>query len=134
MPQSRLPDINNAFVSYRNEFKTSMTKKEFKSATGSLFTMNSLLPLEYRVRISSDEYNRLSKTHRYKQCLVCKKEIDEEDSQVHVINNNVMSMFLSNEKSQRLWHCPECKNWNKIELTPRINQVLDSTMVLRCCS
>ena len=129
MPQSRLPDINNAFVSYRNEFKTSMTKKEFKSATGSLFTMNSLLPLEYRVRISSDEYIRLSKTHRYKQCLVCKKEIDEEDSPVEEIQNNVIDEFLFDQKSQRLWHCPECKAWNKIELTPRINQVLDSTMV-----
>ena len=129
MPQSRLPDINNAFVSYRNDFKTAISKENFASAMGSLQVLNALLPIEYRVRISGEEYHRLAKTKTYKKCLHCEEESEDEITHVKEILTNSMSSFLLDAKSERLWYCPKCNEWNNIINTPRINQVLDSTMV-----
>lgn len=129
MPQSRLPDINNAFVSYRNDFKTAISKDNFASAMGSLQVLNALLPIEYRVRISTEEYSRLSKTKKYKKCTCCNEESEDEITPVQEILTNSITDFVLARKSERLWNCPKCNEWNKIINTPRINQVLDSTMV-----
>tara|TARA_B100000676_G_C18016667_1_gene810078 strand:- start:847 stop:1467 length:621 start_codon:yes stop_codon:yes gene_type:complete len=129
LPQSRLPDINHAFVAYRNKFNAAMDQRNWKTATGCLTTMNSLLPLEYRVRVSTEEYEKLSKTKKYKKCLRCNEESEDEITPVQKILTNSMSDFLLGTKSERLWNCPKCNEWNKISNTPRINQVLDSTMV-----
>ena len=62
MPQARLPDINTAFIKYRNEVIAAIKRKDYDNMHGSLNGINGLLPTEYQVIISNTKYEELTRT------------------------------------------------------------------------
>ena len=74
--QSRLPDINTAFVKYRNIVTTHLEMNDYTACFGALYALNGLLPDEYRVKISTTEYNKLTKQDIFIKCGNCNLETE----------------------------------------------------------
>lgn len=131
MPQSRLPDINTAFIMYRREVLQSLNQKNYDNCFGALYALNGLLPAEYRVKVSSIEYSRLTTQDIVAKCNKCDKEIDYKSLKVMAILAPLIVGVVSGQQYHKIWVCPECKFENKLTKTAMIQKTLQEPYFLR---
>ena len=123
MPQARLPDINTAFIKYRNEFVSALKRKDYDNMHGALGGLNGLLPEEYRVIISTGKYEELTKTDIEYECSVCTirnnkpVEIPKEELTIFVQYPNSMQRLLFGGSSEKVWQCPKCQTIHRLSDT-----------------
>ena len=130
MPQARLPDVNTAYNKYRNEFAAAVKDKNWNLMHGSLNATNALLPIEYRVRISTREYLSLSKVDTTYECKDCTHETKKEEIQVFDLIPDRMETLLVSPESQKVWICPKCHVTNKLRLTAITKEELQNPVFL----
>ena len=124
MVQARLPDINTAFITYRREMLQSLNARNYSNCVGSLYAMNSLLPKEYRVQISTPEFEGKIKQDVKAHCTGCKTETDY--SKIHFFNL-VLPFFdyvISRQRTTKAWLCDRCGCTNRLSLTKITKTIL----------
>lgn len=119
MPQARLPDINTAFIKYRNEVSNGLKSGNYDSVFGALYAINALLPEEpidpdtkfpkYRVVISDIDYKRLTKPTTYCKCYHCEKDSKYDDVVVFDMILPFTEQIVAQKKRTKAWVCPFCK-------------------------
>ena len=96
------------------------------------YAYNALLPLDYQIRISTKEYNKITREDVYVECENC-QEIDPDNENEKavmrqtrilykdlIIREKLLSSFESSlfEKDHiKVWKCPKCKKESNLEKT-----------------
>ena len=117
MPQSRLPDINSAFIRYRSEAIHALQTKNWSAMHGALNGINSLLPVEYQVVISTQDHEQLAKTEITYACGSCSEAIDKSDVQVFELMPDSMQSLLHGRTFNKVWNCIKCNSTNMLNTT-----------------
>lgn len=108
--QSKLPDINSAIVRHRGGalIAVASTPPNFTLAASELSAINSLLPEEFTVKISTLEYNRLIKGEDIVECPSCNKETPY--ISITFIDKTLSSslQLLCLTEKILMWNCPNC--------------------------
>ncbi len=117
MPQSRLPDINTAFIRYRGEAIHALQTKNWSAMHGALNGINSLLPVEYQVVISTQDHEQLAKTEITYACGSCSESIDKSNVQVFELMPDSMQSLLHGRMFNKVWNCIKCNSTNMLNTT-----------------
>lgn len=120
VPQAKLPDINNAWVRYRNYGLECIDKRNYTGACAAIFEINALFPDKYRCEIDTDKYNELMMEQRVVVCPSCTKETDFKDIKIFDLILNLIPNILTNSTTEKVWNCPECKTNQKMINTKMI--------------
>jgi hypothetical protein len=134
MPQSRLPDINTAFVTYRREVIRALNYYNYSNCVGALYALNALLPKDYRVQISSSKYTEKTQTDVIVFCKECKQEHKRNSIQVYDLKTTLLIQILSQAKSKKVWDCPSCGCENSLAKTEMAQTVLKQPFFLKVVS
>ena len=129
--QSRLTDVNSAAMKYRNVVIASLASKNYDNCFGALYALNGLLPKEYRVQISTIEYNKLTKQDIFIKCNKCNVELDFKSVQVFPLLMPLINSALSGNEYEKVWFCPACKHENKLLKTEMSQRVLKEPYFLK---
>jgi len=128
--QSRLPDINTAFNTHRRKVIVSMDQEKFLDALGALYAINALLPIDYRVIISSKKYEELTKQDLSALCPNCQSVYDYSAVvSKRVITTPIMELIVGS-KSMIMWECKRCKRQTSIDKTTFTQTILDKPYYL----
>ena len=130
MPQARLPDINTAFIRYRSEVINAIRTKNWTMMHGALNAINSLLPIEYQVVISSNDYDQLAKTEITYNCGKCKEGIDKSDVHVFELMPNSIEALIHGKTFNKVWNCIKCHSTNMLNSTAISQTVLQNPTFL----
>ena len=117
MPQSRLPDINTAFIRYRGEAIHALQTKNWSAMHGALNGINSLLPVDYQVVISTQDHEQLAKTEITYACGSCSESIDKSNVQVFELMPDSMQSLLHGRTFNKVWNCIKCHSTNMFNTT-----------------
>ena len=121
--QSRLPDVNTAFIKHRNNAIQALDSQKWDKVFGSLYSWNALLPRnlledevtpKYRVVISDIDYEKATKIVTKMICNHCEEMIDYEKVRVFDLLNPMIVQTLSGQKTSKVWVCSACKKDNKL--------------------
>lgn len=123
--QSRLPDVNTAFIKHRNGAIEGIASQNWDKVFGSLYSWNSLLPrykdddgnLKYRVVVSDIEYQKLTQVKSEAQCIHCETWVDYNKIKVFDMIVPMIEGIITNTKSTKVWICQKCKKDCKITET-----------------
>jgi hypothetical protein len=115
--QARLPDINTAFITYRRELLQGLQNKNYTNCIGSLNAMNSLLPKEYRVQISTIEFEDKIRQDVQATCTGCERQVDYHKIHVFDLALPFLESVLSRNKTTKSWICDTCKCINRLSMT-----------------
>ena len=130
MPQASLPDINTAFIKYRNQAIFNMENGRYDAAVGSLYAFNGCLPETYRVKISTIEYEAKTQEKLNAKCPYCEEEIEVKDMQIEKILNPLIIGVFTKEKYDKVWHCSKCNQVNRLAETEMIKYQLEEPSFL----
>ena len=130
MPQARLPDINTAYIRYRNEAIWALKHKNYNVMHGSLNGINALLPVDYQVIISSIEYDQLAKTEITYQCNSCQEHIDKSKVYVFDLIPNSIEALVHGRTPNKVWKCVNCKHTNMLSSTSISQTILQNPTFL----
>lgn len=143
MPQAILPDLNSAYIRYRNLILEKASAKDYTMCFGALYAINAILPKEYQVAVSTIEYKKRTNTGMFVICGYCTtqtkdektKEIKEIPTEHDYHNIKVYSKMLDSvsrvikgKDYEKLWDCPKCKKPNNLEKTEIIKTALQEPM------
>ena len=118
MPQARLPDINTAFIVYRRETISSLKSGQYDNCFGSLYALNGLLPEEYRVQISTKDYEEKTALDIKVICPKC--EAETEYKKIKVFDKLFLGLYslILNKRLEKVWTCTACGQDIRISQTP----------------
>ena len=138
MVQARLPDINTEFITFRREAIACLKSRDYTGMFTALYALNALLPVDYQIKISTRDYEKITQEDIYVECSNC-EEIDPTSEterklmrptrilyQDLVIREKLLESFLSSLKgmdSIKVWKCPKCKTEHELEKTKLIQKV-----------
>ena len=123
MPQARLPDINTSMITFRNKICKAIDDKEWTDMHGYLLALNGTLPPEYRVLISTIEYNKIAKEDTTYQCQSCHEQIPKEEIIVFDLLPSAMERLIYADESKKVWNCTKCRGSMPNDLTTTIISV-----------
>ena len=113
MPQARLPDVNTAFIKWRNKVVTALEAEKYTAALGSLNNFNACLPKEYQVKISDELYaQKLEDEKLLIHCKHCNEDIDYRTIKKQKILCNSAEQLLTSQLTKNIWICSLCKKEN----------------------
>lgn len=115
MPQARLPDVNTAFIKWRNKAVISLESEKYTACIGALNGFNACLPDKYRVRVSTDEYMlKLAQEKLLVTCSHCATQTDFREVKKSMIVTTPIIELITGLKQQKVWTCAKCKKDNEI--------------------
>ena len=123
-PQARLPDVNTAFITYRREAIVSIKSYDHRSCYGALSCINSLLPEKYRIKLDTMQFNEESKTDFIYCCIHCTRQTAQSKIDIFDYVLDSCEILLTDEKTIKMWKCPECCELNKLSDTIVIKDML----------
>ncbi len=94
-----------------------LDREDYIGCLGGLYSLNGLLPSEYRVRVSTEEYDELTKVSCYMICKHCSKEFKDTEVTIRHLMLPHMDSVLAGKKYDDVWFCPECKKKSRVEDT-----------------
>ena len=124
--QSRLPDVNTAFIKHRNNTIQALDSKHYDKVFGSLYAWNALLPpmLEedektpkYRITISDQDYDEATKTVTKAICYHCEEMTDYQKINIFELYQPLTVQVLSDKTHFKVWICSHCHKDCKLENT-----------------
>ena len=131
MPQSRLPDINTAFITYRRQVLSGLSTGKYSLTFGGLYALNALLPEKYRVTISSLEYEKMTRVDIFVKCTKCKKDVDYKTIQLYDLLTTPLDELITGTEKEKVWDCPDCGYTNKLSETDMTRTTLKEPYYLR---
>ena len=129
MVTSRLIDINTAAITYRNKCLIALEKKLYKTCTGCIKTLNSLLPededdVQYRIVFDDNEYKKVINSSDKIKCPKCEEEHDYNSVQFQQISLNWSEQIISQESETTIWFCTKCEKHNRLSESEIIEDVI----------
>jgi len=137
-----LPNISENFGYFRQLAINQMEKKQFVSASSSLYNLNACLGEDYLVTISTIKHNQAVKDRSAYQCNYCtmslKKIINQGEENEHTkeiqVPNEIpiskikifdmiiplVDSIVCGNKTMKIWMCPECGKENNMMDTKKI--------------
>lgn len=110
--ESRLIDINSRAGRYHYELLKDLKAGHFNNLLGELKATNALLPDEFRIKISTTQYNELIKTKLLIKCPQCDYEIERQNIKTYNRLQSTLDSILTRKNTIKVWSCPECKKTN----------------------
>lgn len=137
--QSRLPDVNTAFIKHRNGAIEGIASKNWDKTFGSLYAWNSLLPdmvddaghFKYRVTVSDNEYQKLTQKPTQAECTHCKKLCNYATIQVVNMMEPLIIGILTNQQYSKSWKCDHCDKINRLIETNILQPILQEPHYLK---
>lgn len=122
MPQAKLPDINNAWVRYRNYGIDCIEKGNYAGAISSVLRSIALFPEKYQIEINTEKFNQIKEDKLYAYCKNCNTEHLYNNIKILKIMQPLMANFLSGNNTEKVWYCQntECNTINKLKNTKLI--------------
>ena len=118
-------------MKYRNVAIASLASQNYDNCFGALYALNGLLPKEYRIQISTIEYNQLTKQDIFVKCNKCQLESDFKAVQVFPLLLPLIETVLTGNEYEKIWICPACKHENKILKTKMSQRILKEPFFLK---
>ena len=115
--QAKLPDVNSAITYYRSTAITNLERKNYPICVTAIRCMNALLPSEYRVRISTEQYEQAELPTIILICTKCKTEIE-----LSKANRFKQPSSFSPELTW-FWKCSMCKEVMELEAADKIKKI-----------
>ena len=115
--QAVLPDLNTAIIKFRSMITSHLKERDYTGCFGSLYAMNGILDPEFRVKVSTEEYNQLVKQDITVKCRHCGIDIDFVKIKVYDLILQTHSALLAGSKSEKCWVCTGCKKDNLLSTT-----------------
>ena len=112
--QSRFPDINTAFNTHRKQAIIAMDNGKWLKALGALYAINGALPEDYRVIISDQKYQEMTRQDILVTCKKCKGEINYNKIKVLSVLMPAIESLISGNNTEKVWFCPECNEENNL--------------------
>ena len=112
--QAALPDLNTAIIRYRIMITACIEREDYAGAIGGIYALNGLLPEDYRVRVSTEEFNEITKTNISIKCKHCSEEFDFYKIKVWDMLLRLIPSLLRNTKYEKTWNCPKCEKPNRL--------------------
>lgn len=131
MPQSRLPDINTAFMTYRRLVISSLSSSNYTACIGALYALNGLLPQKYRVTISNMAYAEKTEQDLLVVCNHCHQQINYKTIQILKVIVPLIIGLVSGQSYHKVWDCNLCHKENTLDHTEMIQQVLKEPSFLQ---
>lgn len=122
MPSAKLPDVNNAIVFHRASMIRALQDNDFPKTLMSWKSINALLPEDFRVKVSSEDYAQAVATKTFWQCSKCSSEISIDKIHVTEMEQSKLYRSIFSEKKNLMWQCPKCKAMNAKEQTTEFNE------------
>lgn len=120
MPQAKLPDINAAWVRYRNYGLQCIDQRNYSGACAAINEINALFPDEYRVEINTEKHNELMREAIVVVCSNCGTETNYSNIKIFDLLLPLLSSIIAGREYERVWSCPNCKHTNKLQDTKMI--------------
>lgn len=113
MPQARLPDVNTAFIKWRNKIVTALEAEKYTAALGSLNNFNACLPKEYQVQVSTELYEQKLEAEKLMvQCKHCNEQIEYKTIKKMEILCTPQEQLITNHPTKNVWVCSLCQKEN----------------------
>lgn len=125
MPQAALPDLNTAFIIYRREAMTSLKSKRYDACFGALYAINGLLPKEYRVKVSTKQYDAKTNLDIMAICPECKVSSNYKEIKIFDLLSPLIVGMITGNKTEKVWSCEKCNKINKLSKTDILEPVLE---------
>lgn len=122
--QSRLPDVNTAFNTHRKRAIIAIEMENWTEALGALSSINAALPEEYRVIISNQKFQELTKNDLIITCKNCKEQIDFKKIKILKVLTSPIEKLITRQIYQKIWMCPKCNKDNLLKGTPMEQTIL----------
>ena len=129
--ESRLIDINSRAGRYHYELLRSLKAGQFNNFLGEIKANNSLLPEEFRIKISTEEYNKKVQTKLIVKCPECDYETSRDNIKPYKIIQSTLDSILTKKTSTKVWDCPECKKRVLLEKTDMTQEKLPDPVYFR---
>jgi len=131
--QSRLIDVNTAFITYRREVINNLKSKNYPLVFGSLFAMNALLPSKYRVHITTVDYEKELKDKEKLMaiCKYCDALTEEHELKPVQILLAFSVSYIRGEQTRKVWDCVKCHGKNELAETHFIQNKLESPSFMK---
>lgn len=107
-----------------------MERDEYNAAVGSLYAFNGCLPEEYRVKISTIEYEKMTKEKLTAKCPYCDEEVEVKDIKIELLLNPLVIGTLTNQSHDKIWICNKCNKMNRLEDTEMIRYQVEEPTFL----
>lgn len=126
IPQSRLIDVNTAWIKHRNEVITSLKSANYDSVLGSIYAINGLLPdsidektglYKYRIIFSDQEYEKAVKPTINVICYNCGNEFIYETLKFYNRRLSFKEQCITQKIYEKVWSCPKCDSISKLKKT-----------------
>ena len=117
MPQAKLPDINNAWVRYRNYGLECIKERNYTGAIAAINEINALFPDNYRVEVNTEKFNRSVQDKITVTCEQCKKEINYVEIRFFELLLPTIEAVIIDRAFDVVWVCAECNHTNRRETT-----------------
>ena len=115
--QAALPDLNSAIIRYRTLITSCLEQRNYVGCMGGLYSLNALLPTEYRVTVSTEEFDKLTKTNLFMICKHCSKEFKNTEIKMSDSLLPYIIQCIRQKKYEKVWFCPGCKKQSSLKDT-----------------
>jgi len=115
--QAALPDLNSAIIRYRTMISSCLDREDYIGCMGGLYSLNALLPAEYRVKVSTEEFDELTKVSCFMVCGHCSKEFKNTEIKIFDLLLPYDIQCITWQKTEKVWICSGCKNDNRLKDT-----------------
>lgn len=110
--QSKLPDINNAWVRYRNFGLQCVMERNYIGAIAAIYEINALFPDAYRVEVNTLKFNESVKDEITAICTKCQTETNFADLHIFDLLLVTVQSVIAKRETEKVWVCTKCNNVN----------------------
>lgn len=115
--QANLPDINSAYIKYRNKAFDNLDSGHYHLCYAALDTLNAMLEEPYCVKIDTKLYREKTKLDVFYKCQGCGEETIKESVQIFHVLIVGLKTLISNAKTEEVWVCSKCGKENELTKT-----------------
>jgi hypothetical protein len=129
--ESRLIDINSRAGRYHYELLKDLKAGNYNNLIGELKATNALLPEEFRIKISTTQYNEKIKTKLIVKCPSCESETNRELIRPYNKIQSTLDAILTKKNTIKVWKCPDCGVINPLSSKDMIQETLPQPSYFR---
>lgn len=129
--ESRLIDINSRAGRYHYELLRDLKAGNYNNLIGELKATNALLPEEFRIKISTSQYNEKIKTKLIVVCPQCEAETTRESIKPYNKIQSTLDAILTKKQTIKVWKCPQCNKVNPLSSKDMIQETLPQPSYFR---
>jgi len=122
VPQAKLPDINNAWVRYRNFGLQCIMERNYVGAIAAINEINALFPDAYRVEVNTPKHLQSVQDTLVAICVGCDVEVNINELHVFDLLLTSINSMILNKPTEKVWVCKSCNKINMREKTRMIRR------------